>query len=665
MAIDVCYFPEHWPREDWERDVEAMAEAGLDYVRMAEFSWVEVEPERGQFDFEWLHDAVDLVAEYDMEVVLCTPTAAPPKWLVEEHPDIRQEDPDGTPIGWGSRRHYCFNSPTFRRHTERVVSRMADEFADDPHVAGWQTDNEYGCHGSATCYCSDCAQAFRDWLRERYGDAETLNERWGTTFWSQRYDSLSQLDVPRRTPYEHHPSHRLDYARFCSDSIVEYNALQAELLREANPEWFVTHNFMSEFGGIDIEAIREDLDFASWDSYPTGHVQEASRELRDAEYRVGNPDQLGLNHDLYRDPENPCWVLEQQPGDVNWPPHSPQPGEGAMRLWAHWAVAHGADEVFYFRWRRCREAQEQYHAGLRKQDGSPDRGYEDASAAADDLADLSTDDLEPVSADVALLHDFENQWALGPDRHSPDFDYWAHLKTYYGALRARGVAVDVVHPERDFDRYDAVVGNTLYLADGDLADHLEAYVADGGDLLLTMRAGVKDRANKLHETLTPGPLADLVGATVDQHESLPGQMDTRASYDGATYDYRTWAEHLDPDTASVVGEHETGVAADAPAVTHNRVGDGTVTYVGLWPEADLADALVSDLLDRADVATTNRLPDGVRVAERDGLTWVGNFTEDGVTVDAPADADFLLGDETVPSFDVSVLEAAASDLRVD
>jgi len=59
MRLGVCYFPEHWPSEEWERDVAAMADAGLEYVRMAEFSWGVLEPERGTFDFEWLDEAIE------------------------------------------------------------------------------------------------------------------------------------------------------------------------------------------------------------------------------------------------------------------------------------------------------------------------------------------------------------------------------------------------------------------------------------------------------------------------------------------------------------------------------------------------------------------------------------------------------------------------------
>jgi len=58
----------------------------------------------------------------------------------------------------------------------------------------------------------------------------------------------------------------------------------------------------------------------------------------------------------------------------------------------------------------------------------------------------------------------------------------------------------------------------------------------------------------------PGPLTDLVGATVDQHESLPRRLETTVRRVGDPTDdseeiaappvlFRTWAEWLDPDAA--------------------------------------------------------------------------------------------------------------------
>lgn len=666
MSIGVCYFPEHWPRERWAEDVEQMAEAGIDYVRMAEFSWSRLEPDPDTFDVEWLETVVDHIGDRGMNAVLCTPTAAPPKWLVDRHPGIRQEEPDGTVKGFGSRRHYCYNSPAYREETERIVDELADRFADRPAVVGWQTDNEFGCHGTLWCYCDDCAEAFRDWLRDRYDSIDHLNQSWGTTFWSQRYRSFEEVDPPRPTPADHHPSHLLDYQRFTNDGVVDYNRLQADRLREANDDWFVTHNFMCSHTDLDPFAFAGDLDFASWDVYPTGAPQTVpGYEPTEDELRLGDPDQLGLNHDLYRcaAPEA-FWVMEQQPGDINWPSYSPQPAEGAMRLWAHHAVAHGADVVSYFRWRRCLEGQEQYHAGLLKQDGSPDRGFHDAERAAADLQPLEIGD---VDAQVALLVDHESLWALGNQPMAPDFDPWAHVGTYYEALRGRGATVDIVSPKGGLDTldgYDALVAPALYLVDDELAAALDRYVEGGGSLLTTMRTGEKDRSDKLRSQLAPGPLAATTGLTVDQHETVNDRFDRRVTYRGETYDYRTWAEWLDVADAAVDGEHVAGVGVDRPAITLREHGSGSCAYVGVWPSAPLADALVVDLLNRAGVdCLDERLADGVRLVERGELTWAFNFGNQSVELDV--DAEVLVGDRTLGAYDFAVVDGAVAGVAVD
>jgi len=655
MEIGVCYFPEHWPRERWEEDVQAMADAGIEYVRMGEFSWSVLEPERGEFDFEWLDAAVELVDDYGMQAVLCTPTATPPNWLVEENPGILQADRDGTVREFGSRRHYCFNSRLYWAETERIVTRMAGRYADNSAVAGWQTDNEFGCHRTVRCYCEDCAEAFRTWLRERYGDAETLNEAWGTTFWSQRHASIDEVDPPGPTPAEHHPSRLLDYYRFANESVVDYNEFQAELLREQNADWPITHNFMGHFPTLDAFSVSESLDLVSWDSYPTGFVQDRRRgDPTLDELRAGDPDQVSLNHDLYRGAlDRPFWVMEQQPGDVNWPPDCPQPGAGAMRLWAHHAGAHGADAVLYFRWRRCLEGQEQYHAGLRRQDGSPDRGYDDAATAAEEFETLSA--VEPVDASVGLVQDYDSLWALSEQPHAEAFDYWGLVDAFYGALRARSVQVDVVPPDRPLDRFDAVVAPSLYLLPEHLADRLEAYVEGGGHLLLGPRTGVKDEHNKLRAARQPGPLASLVGATVDQRESFPAGIETavEAVDGGERYPFDVWAEWLEPTRADPRFEYDVdGVSAGQAAAVHRTDGDGSVDYCGVWPGDSLADELVVSLLDRAGVNHSKRLPSGVRAAARDGRTWVCNFTSDQYRIESGTD--WLVGGQRLDGFDVAV-----------
>lgn len=664
MAIGVCYFPEHWPRDRWERDIERMADLGFEYVRMGEFAWAQLEPERGEFRFDWLESVLDLIDDHGLGAVLCTPTATPPRWLVDDHPSILQEEADGTTREFGSRRHYCFNSEAYRLETRRIVDALADRFADHPAVAGWQIDNEFGCHGTLRCYCDDCADAFSDWLAERYGDADALNEAWGTDFWSQRYDSFDAVLPPRHTAADHHPGQLLDYYRFSSDSVVSYNELQADRLRAANDEWFITHNFMGHYEPLDTYDVCESLEFASWDSYPTGFAQQLDDPTSD-ELIAGRADQIGFNHDLYRSAgDGPFWVMEQQPGDINWPPYSPQPADGSVRLWAHQAVGHGADSVMYFRWRRCLEGQEQYHSGLLERDDSPGRGYDEAGTAASELSTLPTDG--EVDADVALLHDYENLWATEIQPNSPDFGYFDHQQTYYEALRSYGVDVDIVHPSTELSAYSAVVAPTLYLVDDELAERLREYVAEGGQLCVSIRSGVKDRANKLLDSRPPGPFAELVGATVEEHESQHPSQTQSVTYEGETHEYHTWNERLQAPEATVIGAYDAGEPEGYPAIVRNEVGAGTVTYCGVWPSDSLARSLVKDLLDRAETPRLDEpLPETVRVSSRGEAAWVVNFGSDPVSVTTSGETERLLGDQTVDAFDCAVVDAPGTELSID
>jgi len=659
MDLGIWYYPHHWPRERWETDVERMVEAGLKWVRTGVYYWSTVEPRRGAFEIDWLDDVLDLYAEHNLRVILGTPTGAPPKWLVDEHPDILQEDPDGTPREFGSRRHYCYNSPTYRREAARIVEKLVDHLADHPAIAGWQIDNEYDYHGTVECHRADCTAAFREWLRDRYGDVETLNERWGTDFWSQRHDAFEEVDPPGPTPTAHHPSRLLDYRRFSSDSIATFNRLQADLIRSID-DWFVTTNFSATGSPVfDISRLDDVLDITASNCYP--HHQHGRNPGPDA-VRTGDPAAIGLKHDYYRgNGDRPYWLMELQAGDIMSP--SPyEPPDGAVRLWAHHATAHGADIANYYRYRRSRTGQEQYWGGLVKHDGSPDRGFREAKQAASELATL--DETGPVQTDVAVLYDYDSQFVTNRQSGGADFDYFDHLETYHRAIRDRAVGVDVVPPDRDLERYPVVVVPSLHLVDDETAAVLADYADGGGELVLTARTGVKDRSNRLLNELPPGPLAGVAGARVEQHESRPDALETQVTYAGETYDFRSWGECLAPEGATVVGEHASEAAAGVPAITRHAYGDGTVTYCGVWPGDDLAAALADDVLDRIGVAMSSRLPRGVDAIQRGEHTWVTNFRSDPVAIEAPGDAEWVLGDDRVSGVDLSIVRAPAATLTV-
>jgi len=427
MRLGVCYYPEHWPEAMWKDDAARMKALGIDQVRIAEFAWSRIEPAPGEFDWGWLDRAIDTLAAEGLKVVMCTPTATPPKWLIDRHPDILPVGADGQTRGFGSRRHYDFSSPTYFEASKAICEAIASRYGQHPAVAYWQTDNEYGCHQTVVSYSPAALTRFRAWLKARYGNIDTLNRAWGTVFWSMEYRSFEEIDAPIGTVTEAHPSHRLDYRRFASDEVKRYNHMQVEIIRKHSPGRPIAHNFMQLFTEFDHYKVADDLDVASWDSYPLGALEEQwyEPEIKAKFLRTGHPDFASFNHDLYRGMSKlPFWVMEQQPGPVNWAKWNPAPLPGMVRLWSWEAFAHGAGCVSYFRWRQAPFAQEQMHAGLHTPDNRLDIGGGEAQRVAQEIRAVVAADADAAGAvrtPVALVFDYEAKWLFEVQPQGLDF----------------------------------------------------------------------------------------------------------------------------------------------------------------------------------------------------------------------------------------------------
>ena len=349
--LGVCYYPEHWPEDFWAEDARRMRELGIAYVRIGEFAWSRYEPRRGEWQWAWLDRAINALGDAGLKIVLGTPTAAPPKWLMDEHPEIAPVDDQGRPRGFGSRRHYTFSSQVYWRESARIVEALAKRYGRHSALAGWQTDNEYGCHDTVLSWGREDLQAFRDWLRRRYQSPERLNEAWGSVFWSMELQSFDEASLPNLTVTEPNPAARLDFRRFQSEQVAAYDRMQCEIIRRHSPGRWITHNFMGFFNEFDHWPLGEHLDFASWDSYPIGLVEhfpfDESERLRWQD--SSHPDVAPFHHDLYRGVgRGRFWVMEQQPGPVNWARWNPAPARGMVRLWTLEAHAHGAEVVSIF-----------------------------------------------------------------------------------------------------------------------------------------------------------------------------------------------------------------------------------------------------------------------------------------------------------------------------
>ncbi len=642
MKFGVCYYPEHWPEARWATDARLMGEAGLEIVRIGEFAWAKMEPEDARYDWDWLDRAITTLADAGLQVVLGTPTATPPAWLTRAHPDILRVDAAGLRRNHGTRRHTCPNSPTYRRYSQRIVAAVSARYSADPRIIGWQIDNEFGGGKTARCYCDNCALAFRRWLHAKYGDIAALNDAWGTIFWSQSYNSFDQINPPNDEVNYKNPSHLLDYYRFSSHSYVSYQQEQIDILRAANPDQFITHNFMGLYRDLDQFDLAASLDFVTWDNYPTGNPdrwrqllyppgEDWRRNDPTYAYDVGDPLITGMAHALtYGLKDAPFWVMEQQCGHINWGDANPWVRPGTPRLWAWHAIGEGADAIVYFRWRATLLAHEQYHSGLLRHDASADVGYFDQLRLAREKALLDEIAAQPMMAEVAILFDVADLWALQMNPHRKDFDYLRHIFVFYAALRRRGVGVKLVSRQADLSPYKLVIAPSLHLADEAAANTLQDYVAGGGALLLGVRSGFKRPDNRVTDAPLPGALRALAGVTVTSWRSLPAGVTLPISGEVAGLDGAVgyWVETLETDTAVPLIAYAGGEGA---AFAVNGVGNGRCFTLGFYPMLQQAVALMGYLVGELGLAAIPNLPPGLLACRRGPYTILLNFTDEPLT----------------------------------
>ena len=611
-SLGVCYYPEHWPEALWAEDASRMVRAGIGRVRIGEFAWSRIEPRPGEFRFEWLDRAIETLGSAGLGVVLGTPTATPPRWMLDRHPDMAPVGPRGEVRGFGSRRHYCFSHDGYREECRRIVRQLAERYGANPHVVAWQTDNEYGCHDTAVSYSASARAAFREWCAQRYQSADALNRAWGNVFWSMEYDRIDRVGLPNRTVTEPNPAHVLAFRRFSSDQVVRFNRVQCDEIRR-HSDAPIVHNFMGRMTGFDHHALAADLDFAAWDSYPLGFLLDragASQAEKERYLRQGHPDFQAFHHDLYRT----CgggrfWVMEQQPGPVNWAPWNPAPMPEMLRLWAWEAFAHGAETVSWFRWRQAPFGQEQMHAGLLRPDGRPAEGLAEVARVAREIEHLPR--AGAGRSRCALVFDYPSAWAWEAQPHGADFDYFALCFDFYCAMRRAGLSIDIVPADgRDLGAYSLVMAPGLLELSPAFRDSLATCP---GRVVLGPRSG--QRTAELSIPIPPGPALPGLSVAVTHVESLPPFAGIPLAEGGS------------------IGRWFEAIETDAEAIERTRdgrpvlVGSGALGYLAGWPDAPALDRIVRRAAAGQGLPVLD-LPRGLRV--RDTPThrfWINHAPE--------------------------------------
>lgn len=620
MRLGVCYYPEHWPESQWASDAARMKALGLSLVRIGEFAWSRIEPSPGHYEWDWLDRAIDTLAGAGLEVCLGTPTATPPKWLIDAEPGILCCDAHGRPRHFGSRRHYSFSSQVYQAETRRICAALAGRYARHEAVTLWQTDNEYGCHDTVESNDPDARRAFQSWLAAKYGRIGHLNTAWGTVFWSQEYRSFDEIDPPLATVTEAHPAHRMDWRRFSSDQLIAYNRLQTETLRGAGVA-AITHNVMGHFTQFDHFALGEQLDLTVWDSYPLGFLEQAwwDDATKKTYARTGHPDFAGFHHDLYRRVgAGRFGVMEQQPGPVNWGTYNPAPAAGMVALWTLEAFAHGAELVSYFRWRQVPFAQEQMHAGLNRPDNSAAEASGEIGLVQACLADLDTRPCTDT-AQVAVLFDYAAQWMHQIQPHGRSFNPDELSLAFYTALRELGLNVDIVRRGDTFDAYDMVVVPSL----PDLtAAELARLEDSGAQILFGPRTGSRTADFAIPGTCAPGPLQRVLPIRVDSVESLRPGVGSPAGAETVIH----WREFI----SAAIACHRPDLFG--PDLVWRQ---GRFTYLGAWLAPAALKVLICDVAGQAGLAPID-LPDGVRLRRRGDTIFAFNYGPDANALDQVA-----------------------------
>ncbi len=659
ILVGAAWYPEQWPESRWNADLDLMEKAHIHVVRIGEFAWSSMEPKEGIYTFGWLDQAIAMAAQHHIAVVLGTPTAAPPAWLTTKYPETLRTNDHGVKAGHGNRTQFSFSDPLYRKFAYQIAWEMAKRYGHNPDVVGWQLDNEignpdFGPTGQAQ---------FHAWLKNRYGTIANLNRQWAAAYWSETYDNFDEVPV---RDYDENPALLLDWKRFVSDTWKSYLENQISAVRpNIDPRQFITTNTMGWFDGFNEYEIHSVLDIAAWDDYiSTDHYDYLDN---------------GARHDLTRGYKNKnFWVMETEPVFVDWRGTNTPLKKGQVIDMAWQAIGHGADTVEYWQWRSAPNGQEEYHGVLVGADGEPAPVYWQIQKIGQefDAAGSALEDTTPHS-DVAVINDYDSRWAIDFQRQAAKFDPVQEMLAFYDPLRTASQAVDIVSVNAPLDKYKLVVAPALNVLTQAEAEKLEAYVEQGGHLVLGPRSGMKKLDDGLQPEQQPGPMEPFLGARVEQFYALDKDVPLEGALGTGTA--TIWAEPLsvtakgkDANAVKVLESYgrSNGWLDGQPAIVTRKVGKGTITYVGAWLAPALMKRFADYELEQAGVhPLLAGVPAGVEVCVRSNahkyiLILINHGTEPRrVELHRPmynllADKTAVVSAVLLPKYGVAVLEAS-------
>lgn len=629
MYFGADYYPEHWvypfggtpdkPESRWEQDALLMVKAGINAVRMGEFAWGLYEPEEGKYQFDWMRRAMDVMSRFGLQVVLGTPTAAPPVWLAQKHPDILPVDANGLRYNEGTRRAYCMNNDTYWEYSRKIVTALAKELGNHPSLIAWQVDNGLAGHDTEASFNEEARRDWHAWLKSKYETIDKLNEMMGLRFWGQTVTDWSQVPMPLRSPTYHNPALVLDWKRFCSDTIVAYVKMQVDILHELSPGRPVTNNLRALSRPFDHFDVAEVLDFVGLDS--NAAIKNKSAELACEMDMMRSLKKTGVK---LPGGDEGFWVIEQKAGNVSWQEVNSLVRPGVVRMFTYQLASRGAAGVFFFFWRQPRIGSEKFYGGVLTHDGrGENRTYKEISQVGEEMK-LLAPALKgtKVVSEVCILVSHENEWAMNygwqPTRH---FNLREHIQLWYNAFHDRNISVDFARPTEDLTNYKLVVAPSLHLLAGGEADLLRLYVQNGGTLVGTCNTGLVDEHVIAPDTGYPHDLIDVFGMEVQEFDPLPPGEENHLAFKGTfptshLHPGKYWCDIIEPHECQVLAAYAKDFYSGKPAMTMNTFGLGKAIYIGTISHQPFYYDVIAWLKQICNLFPLLKVPDTVEVSMR-------------------------------------------------
>lgn len=587
------YNPNQWPKEIWEEDIRIFKKASINSATVNVFSWAKIQPSENCYDFEELDQIIEKLSTEGFDIVLATSTAALPAWMFKKYPEVARTDYDGRHHKFGQRHNACPNSLVYQKYAERLATKLAERYGENPQVTCWHINNEYG----GECYCDNCEKAFRVWLKDKYHTIEALNKAWNMEFWGHTVYEWDEIVLPNalsegigydKTAFA---GISIDYRRFNSDSLLKNYMMERDAIRKIDPTTPITTNLMGTFKGLDYFKWAKEMDLVSWDNYPAYNTPWSL---------------VAMTHDLMRGlKQQPFMLMEQTPSQQNWQPYNSLKKPGQMRAQSYQTIAHGADTIQYFQLRRSIGACEKFHGAVIEHVGHEDtRVFRETAALGAELAQLSDIIGTQTQAQVAVIFDWDNYWALeytsGP---TVDLKYVEQIHRYYRYFYEQNIAVDLVPVDADLSKYKLVAAPVLYMIKEGMQERLTDFVKQGGALLTTYMSGIVDQSDNVHLGGYPGPLRELAGIWVEEIDALAPEQSNGVSLvnEDLSGTSNLVSDLIHLENAEALAHYTSNFYAGMPAVTKNTFGDGTVYYFGGQLEDQLQDQLFKTIVEESDI----------------------------------------------------------------